>query len=91
MVSKGLDFDNVSVVGIIAADSLLISGFRSHERGFQLMMRQVDVPGGEAGKSFKPRSPNCLFIDLLSKTTMRGFITCNWQNEKFLNILHFTG
>ena len=38
MVSKGLDFDNVRVVGIIQADSLLnFPDFRSHEEGFQMM------------------------------------------------------
>ena len=50
MVSKGLDFDNVSVVGIIAADSLLnYPDFRSHERGFQLMMQA----SGRAGRRNK--------------------------------------
>jgi primosomal protein N' (replication factor Y) len=38
MVSKGLDFDNVRVVGIIQADSLLnFPDFRSHEEGFQMI------------------------------------------------------
>lgn len=47
MLSKGLDFDNVSIVGIISADSLLNRpDFRSHERGFQLMMQAA----GRAGR-----------------------------------------
>ncbi len=47
MLSKGLDFENVSVVGIISADSLLnYPDFRSHERGFQLMMQAA----GRAGR-----------------------------------------
>ncbi|MDR0334069.1 MAG: primosomal protein N' [Dysgonamonadaceae bacterium] len=47
MLSKGLDFDNVSVVGIISADSLLnYPDFRSHERGFQLMTQAA----GRAGR-----------------------------------------
>lgn len=47
MLSKGLDFDNVSLVGIIAADGLLNHpNFRSHERGFQLMMQA----SGRAGR-----------------------------------------
>ncbi|MEG1575000.1 MAG: primosomal protein N', partial [Bacteroidales bacterium] len=38
MVAKGLDFDNVSVVGILGADTLLnFPDFRAHERAFQLM------------------------------------------------------
>ena len=47
MLSKGLDFENVGVVGIISADSLLnYPDFRSHERGFQLMMQAA----GRAGR-----------------------------------------
>ncbi|MCK5821079.1 MAG: primosomal protein N' [Bacteroidales bacterium] len=48
MVSKGLDFSNVSVVGIINADNMLhFPDFRSFERSFQLMT-QVS---GRAGRS----------------------------------------
>lgn len=47
MVSKGLDFDNVSVVGIMNADSMLhYPDFRAYERSFQLMA-QVS---GRAGR-----------------------------------------
>ena len=46
MLSKGLDFDNVGVVGIVSADSLLnYPDFRSHERGFQLMMQTAGRVG----------------------------------------------
>ncbi len=47
MVSKGLDFDNVRVVGILNADSILnYPDFRSVERAYQ-MMAQVS---GRAGR-----------------------------------------
>ena len=47
MVTKGLDFDYVSLVGIISADHLLhYPDFRSSERAFQLM-EQVS---GRAGR-----------------------------------------
>ncbi|MDR3268455.1 MAG: primosomal protein N' [Tannerella sp.] len=50
MLSKGLDFDRVSVVGILNADSLMnFPDFRAHERAFQLMM-QVS---GRAGRRDK--------------------------------------
>lgn len=50
MVSKGLDFDNVSIVGILNADNLLnYPDFRAHERAFQLMT-QVS---GRAGRKNK--------------------------------------
>ncbi|MDR0431306.1 MAG: primosomal protein N' [Tannerellaceae bacterium] len=50
MLSKGLDFAHVSVVGILNADSLMnYPDFRAHERAFQLMV-QVS---GRAGRREK--------------------------------------
>lgn len=50
MVSKGLDFDNVSLVGILQSDSLMNQpDFRSHERAFQ-MLEQVSGRSGRKGK-----------------------------------------
>ncbi len=50
MVSKGLDFEHVSVVGILDADSMMnFPDFRSHERAFQLMA-QVAGRAGRKGK-----------------------------------------
>jgi len=50
MVSKGLDFDNVSLVGILDADMLLNRpDFRAFERSYQLMS-QVAGRSGRKGK-----------------------------------------
>ena len=50
MVTKGLDFERVSLVGILNADNMLnFPDFRSHERAFQLMA-QVS---GRAGRKNK--------------------------------------
>ena len=50
MISKGLDFDRVSVVGIMNADSMLnIPDFRAYEHAF-MMMAQVS---GRAGRKHK--------------------------------------
>lgn len=50
MVSKGLDFDHVSVVGILNADTMLnFPDFRSYERAFQLMAQVA----GRAGRKNK--------------------------------------
>lgn len=50
MLAKGLDFDNVSLVGILNADTMLYHpDFRAFERSFQ-MMTQV---AGRAGRSEK--------------------------------------
>ena len=50
MVTKGLDFDGVSVVGVLNADSLInFPDFRSTERAFN-MLEQVS---GRAGRRYK--------------------------------------
>ncbi len=50
MVTKGLDFDNVNLVGILSADQIInFSDFRASERAFQ-MMTQVS---GRAGRKNK--------------------------------------
>jgi len=47
MITKGLDFDHVSVVGILNADNLLyFPNFRAHERAYQLMSQVA----GRAGR-----------------------------------------
>lgn len=62
MISKGLDFDHVSVVGILNADTMLnFPDFRSHERAFQLMA-QVAGRAGRKNKQglviLQTKSPN---------------------------------
>lgn len=50
MVSKGLDFDNVAVVGILNADILLnYPDFRASERAFQLMAQVAGRAGRKSG------------------------------------------
>ena len=50
MISKGLDFDKVSVVGILNADSMLnYPDFRAYEHVF-MMMAQVSGRAGRKGK-----------------------------------------
>ena len=51
MVTKGLDFDRVSLVGILSADQMLSQpDFRSYERAFQLM-EQVAGRAGRKGST----------------------------------------
>ena len=51
MVAKGLDFENVTLVGVIAADlSLYADHFRASERTFSLLTQVV----GRAGRGDKP-------------------------------------
>jgi len=69
MVTKGLDFDNVSLVGILNADNMLnFPDFRSHERSYQLM-EQVSGRAGRKAKqgkviiqSFNPAHPIIQYV-----------------------------
>lgn len=50
MISKGLDFDHVRVVGILNADSMMnYPDFRAHERAYQIMSQVA----GRAGRRSK--------------------------------------
>lgn len=51
MVAKGLDFENVTLVGVLSADQMLyLSDFRAHERTFSLITQVV----GRSGRGLKP-------------------------------------
>ena len=53
MITKGLDFDNVSLVGVLNADNMLnYPDFRAFERAFQLLM-QVSGRAGRKNKQGK--------------------------------------
>ncbi len=64
MVTKGLDFDNVQIVGVLSADSMLsFPDFRAHERSFQLMLQvsgrsgRKDIQGMVVIQAWKPDHP----------------------------------
>ena len=61
MIAKGLDFPNVSLVGVVAADmSLNLPDYRSVERTFQLITQvagragRADVPGHVVVQTYEP-------------------------------------
>lgn len=65
MITKGLDFRNVTLVGIIAADlSLNLPDFRAGERTFQLITQVAgragrhDKPGKVVIQSYTPEDPS---------------------------------
>ena len=77
MVSKGLDFDKVSVVGILNADSMLnYPDFRAYEHAF-MMMAQVAGRAGRKGKRgcvmLQTKSPELPVITQVVRNDIDGF------------------
>lgn len=77
MVSKGLDFDKVSVVGILNADSMLnYPDFRAYEHAFT-MMAQVAGRAGRKGKRglvlLQTKSPELPVIGQVVRGDTDGF------------------
>lgn len=69
MVTKGLDFDRVSVVGILNADNLLsYPDFRSFEKAFQIMSQvsgragRKEVPGKVIIQTYQPNHPALQYV-----------------------------
>ena len=77
MVSKGLDFDKVSVVGILNADSMLnYPDFRAYEHAF-MMMAQVSGRAGRKGKRglviLQTKSPGLPILDQVVRNDYPAF------------------
>ena len=69
MISKGFDFPNVTLVGVINADeSLNIPDFRSGERTFELLSQTAgragrkELPGEVIMQSFNPDNKTLLYV-----------------------------
>ncbi|MCA0983490.1 primosomal protein N' [Halobacillus yeomjeoni] len=89
MIAKGLDFGNVTLVGVMAADALLnLPDFRASEKTFQLMT-QVS---GRAGRHEKPGevivqtyTPEHYSIDLASQYDYEQFFNEEMKLRKAFN------
>jgi primosomal protein N' (replication factor Y) len=103
MIAKGLDFPNVTLVGIIFADqSLYVPDFRAGERTFQLLTQvsgragRGDVPGRVIVQSYTPFHPalNCAI-----EHNFKGFVDEELEVREALDyppathmaIMHFRG
>ena len=77
MISKGLDFDKVSVVGILNADTMLnYPDFRAYEHAF-MMMAQVSGRAGRKGKRglviLQTKSPDLPLIGQVVRNDYTAF------------------
>ena len=79
MIAKGLDFPNVALVGVVAADlSLNLPDYRSVERTFQLITQvagragRADVPGRVVVQTYEPEHYG---IRLAAAQDYRAFYT----------------
>lgn len=69
MVTKGLDFDRVSVVGVLSADNMLnFPDFRAFERAYQIISQvsgragRKEVPGSVVIQTYQPEHPALKFV-----------------------------
>ena len=94
MIAKGFDFDNVSLVGIIDADSMLnYPDFRSHERAFQLLS-QVSGRAGRKEKQGKvvlqTYNPDHEILDYVKKHSFNKFYNLQISERKTFNYPPFS-
>ncbi len=100
MITKGLDFDNVYLVGILDADMLLNRpDFRAYERSYQLMS-QVAGRAGRQGKQGKvivqTGNPDHWVLQLVGKHDYEQFYEneiierANYHYPPFYKLISFT-
>jgi len=93
MLAKGLHFPNVTLVGIISADtSLYLPDFRANERTFQL----ISQVAGRAGRSAKKGTvfvqtflPNQPAIQFALQADFEGFVKEELKHRKACNLPPF--
>jgi primosomal protein N' (replication factor Y) len=89
MISKGLDFENLTVVGILNADNMLnFPDFRAHERSYQLM-EQVSGRAGRRQKQGKvviqTADPANRIIRLVLRHDYKGMFRMQAEERKVFN------
>ena len=86
MISKGLDFDNVALVGILNADNMLnFPDFRAHEKAYQLMTQVAGRAGrrGERGKVIiQTYNPFHQIVQQVSSNNFNGMAKEQLQERK---------
>lgn len=100
MVVKGLDFENVNLVGVLSADNLLsYPDFRVNERAFQLMEQVSGRAGRKHGKgkvliqAYKTQHPILHFVTIHDYKAMYASEIAERQNfgyPPFFRLLKLT-
>jgi primosomal protein N' (replication factor Y) len=94
MISKGLDFENLTVVGILNAEGMLnYPDFRAHEKAFQ-MMSQVSGRAGRRKKHGKviiqTSDPEHRVIRQVLNNDFGGMFDSQLEERKIFNYPPFT-
>ena len=88
MVAKGLDFPNVTLVGVLGADSAAFSeDFRSFERTFSLLTQVVGRAGRGESKGLaivQSINPDSELIELAAKQDYEGFYESEIMTRKLM-------
>jgi primosomal protein N' (replication factor Y) len=89
MVTKGLDFERVSLVGILNADNMLnFPDFRAHERAYQLMA-QVSGRAGRKNKRgtviLQTSSPDHTIIGQVIRNDYKAMFATQSDERKLFN------
>ncbi|MDX1283427.1 MAG: primosomal protein N' [Draconibacterium sp.] len=87
MVTKGLDFEHVSVVGILNADNLInFPDFRAHERAYQLMSQVSGRAGRKHGRGkvvLQTSQPDHPLIKLIQKQDYNQALQIQLEERSF--------
>lgn len=94
MISKGLDFENLTVVGVLNADNLLhYPDFRAHERSFQ-MLEQVSGRAGRRSRQgrvvIQTSDPDNRIIRLVLRHDYKGMFNMQAEERKSFSYPPFT-
>jgi len=94
MISKGLDFENLTVVGVLNADNLLhYPDFRAHERSFQ-MLEQVSGRAGRRSKQgrvvIQTSDPANRIIRLVLRHDYEGMFRLQAEERRSFNYPPFS-
>jgi primosomal protein N' (replication factor Y) len=89
MVTKGLDFDNVGLVGVLNADNMLyFPDFRAYERSLQLMLQVAGRAGRKAKQGkviIQTYNPKHVVIDFIQKHNYKAFYNYEIEQRKTYN------